>query len=85
MNTLHRSQIYIDKDQMNLLKLEATKEHVTVSKLIRTAITRYLKSKEKNIKWDSDPLVKAVGKINLTIDDASKQHDYYLYGGEKRS
>lgn len=84
MSVLHRTQIYIDEEQMQQLKLEAEKEHLTVSKLTRTAIEHFLKMKARNIDWDKDPLTKAIGKIKLNVTDASVEHDHYLYGRKKR-
>ena len=37
----------------------------------------------KEVDWDNDPLTKAIGSITLDVDDASVNHDYYLYGGKK--
>ena len=84
MGNLHRAQIYIGEDQMHQLKLEAEREQLAVSELIRRAIDRFLKTKAKNISWDNDPLTKAIGKIKLTVSDASVNHDHYLYGRGKR-
>jgi len=81
MSHLHRTQIYIDEDQMKRLQLEAKKEHLgNVSELIRRAIDFFLKTKARDIDWNKDPLTKAVGKIKLSVTDASEKHDRYLYG-----
>ena len=84
MSNLHRAQIYIEEEQMHRLKLEAEKEQRAVSELIRRAIEHFLKTRARNIDWDTDPLTKAIGKIKLSITDASVNHDHYLYGREKR-
>ncbi len=84
MGNLHRTQIYIEEDQMHQLKLEAEREHLAVSKLIRHAIDRLLKTRANNIDWDRDPLTKAIGKIKLTVTNAAVDHDHYLYGRRKR-
>ena len=84
MSTLHRTQIYIEEDQMQQLKIEAKKEHLTVSGLTRMAIGRFLKMKARSVNWDSDPLTKVIGKIKLNVTDASVEHDHYLYGRKKR-
>ena len=83
MSTLHRSQVYIEEGQMRLLKLEAKKEDLPVSVLIRKAIEYFLDKKAKNINWDNDPLTKAIGTIRLDVTDASTNHDFYLYGKPK--
>lgn len=85
MNNLHRTQIYIGENQMHQLKLEAGKEHIAVSELIRRAIEFFFKTKEKRVNWERDPLAKAVGKIKLAVSNASVDHDHYLYGQTKRS
>ena len=80
MSNLHRTQIYIDEEQIHQLRLEAKKEDIAISELIRRAIRRLLETKARSVNWDRDPLTKAVGKIRLTVNDASVDHDHYLYG-----
>ncbi|MFH1877587.1 MAG: ribbon-helix-helix protein, CopG family [Candidatus Omnitrophota bacterium] len=84
MSTLHRAQIYIGREQMKRLKLEAEREHLAVSELVRRAIDRFLKAKERSVDWEEDPLYKAIGAINLSVTDASINHDHYLYGKKKK-
>ena len=43
----------------------------------------FLEEKEKRVNWDKDPLTKAVGKVKLTVTDASVNHDQYGSGGLK--
>ena len=83
MSTLYRTQIYINEEQMRQLKLEAAKERISISALIRTAIARFLKTKAKRVKWKTDPLSHAIGKIKLTNADVSEKHDHYLYDTKK--
>ena len=83
MSNLHRTQIYIEKDQMARIKFVAEKEQIAISELIRRAIKIFLEEKEKRVNWEKDPLTKAVGKIKLTVTDASVNHDQYLYGKKK--
>lgn len=80
MSTLHRTQIYIGEEEICRLKLEAEKERVPVSELIRRAIQAFLESEAESADWKRDPLTRAIGKIKLTVDDASLRHDDYLYG-----
>lgn len=80
MTNLHRTQIYIEEDQMRQLKLEAERERLAISELIRMAIRRLLEAKTRSVNWDSDPLTKAIGRIKLAVTDASVDHDHYLYG-----
>ncbi len=79
MSNLHRTQIYIEEDQLCQLKLEAKKESLAISELIRRAIRYLLETKTKSVNWENDPLTKALGKIKLTVNNASSDHDYYLY------
>ncbi|MFH1259148.1 MAG: ribbon-helix-helix protein, CopG family [Elusimicrobiota bacterium] len=80
MSNLHRTQIYIDEEQMYQLKLEADKEHLTVSEIIRRAIKDFFKLRTKKIDWNSDSLTKSIGRIKLKSSDTSEDHDQYLYG-----
>ena len=80
MSNLHRTQIYIDEEQIHQLRLEAKKEDIAISELIRRAIRHLLETKARSVNWDNDPLTKAVGKIRLAVNDASVDHDRYLYG-----
>lgn len=83
MSNLHRTQIYIEEDQLDQLKFEAEKEHLAISELIRRAIQYLLETKSRSVNWDSDPLTKSVGRIKLAVSDASMDHDHYLYGRKK--
>ena len=80
MGHLHRTQIYLEDQQMSRLKLEAAKAHLAVSELIRQAIDYFLKGNDQKTDWSKDSLTKAVGKIKLSSKDASSRHDDYLYG-----
>jgi len=79
MSVLHRTQIYLGEDQIQSLKLEAQKERLPAAVLIRQAIDNFLKARTKSTNWDSDPLTQAVGKIKLSVSNASVDHDHYLY------
>jgi len=85
MSNFHRTQVYIEEVQMHLLKIEAEKDRLTASELIRRAVDRFLKTKGRDINWNNDPLTKAIGKIHLGVSNASVKHDQYLYGHKKRS
>ncbi|MBI1870671.1 MAG: CopG family transcriptional regulator [Chlamydiae bacterium] len=74
-----RTQIYLNKDQMQKLKFEAQKEHLSLSELIRRAMTDFLKKRSQKVSWKSDPLVKAIGTLTLSVNNASTAHDSYLY------
>lgn len=85
MNVLHRTQIYIEKDQIQRLRLEAKKDNLSVSEMIRRAIENFLKTREKNVDWDNDPITKAIGSIDIDTTDISINHDKYLYGQKEKS
>ncbi|MFC2149124.1 CopG family transcriptional regulator [Candidatus Auribacterota bacterium] len=80
MSNMHRTQIYINEEEMRILRIEAKNKYITVSELIREAIRKHLLTKEKRLNWKNDPLTKAVGKIKSKTKDASIRHDDYLYG-----
>ena len=80
MGRLHRTQVYLDEEQLHRLKLEAEKARVATSELIRRAIDDFLGTRAKRTDWDRDPLTRAIGKITLSVSDASRAHDHYLYG-----
>jgi len=80
MGNLHRTQIYIEEEQMLQLKLEAERERLSQSELIRRAIQYLLDSKTRGVNWESDPLTKTIGKVKLAVNNASVDHDHYLYG-----
>ena len=82
MGNLHRTQIYIEEDQMRQLKLEAGREHLAISELIRRAIRRLLETKTRSVDWNSDPLTKTIGRSKLAVTNPSVDHDHYLYGGK---
>lgn len=78
--SLHRTQIYIEEEQIHQLKLEAEKKHLAVSELIRKAISHFLRTKTKKVNWNNDSLTKTIGKVKLSVNNASEKHDIYLYG-----
>lgn len=80
MGNLHRTQIYIEEDQMRQLKLEAGRERLAISELIRQAIQRLLETKTRSVDWNNDPLTRTIGRIKLAVNNASVNHDHYLYG-----
>lgn len=76
-------KVYINQEQIRSLKLKAKKENVTVSELIREAINNLLVKKTKKIKWDNNPLTKAIGTSQLDVTDVPARHDFYLYDKKK--
>ncbi len=75
-----RTQIYLEDEQILKLNLASEKLNVKKSELIRLAIDEYFSKKDKDVKWEDDPLDKSIGSIELNVEDASVNHDKYLYG-----
>jgi len=80
-----RTQVYFPKDLYNRLKKRAKKEGKSVAAVIREASEQYLKEEEKEIDWENDPIVKAIGFCKSDVDDLSVNHDHYLYGMPKKT
>lgn len=82
MSSYHRTQLYMEEEQMQQLRLEAKKEHVTISELIRLVVDQFL-AKRNQANWKTDSIFKTIGKIKLNTRDASVEHDAYLYSQKK--
>lgn len=74
-----RTQIYLEKDQILQIKLEAQKNNLKMSEIIRLALDKYFQSKTNEIDWEKDPLDACIGALELDADMA-QNHDKYLYG-----
>lgn len=71
--TMRRTQIYIDPTQRKLLKEAALERHMSVSEIIREAISSWIRS---NRKPKSNPLKGIVGLYRDASDsEGSVQHD----------
>ena len=81
MHNFQRTQIYLEQDQVQQLKVASHKERIPMSALIRQAIDQFLNRKIKAKGWAKDSLLKGVGKLSLKTDTASVDHGRYLYGG----
>lgn len=44
-----------------------------------------LKNKKQDNNWNNDSITKGIGKIKLSVNDASEQHDKYIYGPKKKA
>ena len=80
MHNFQRTQIYLEQEQIEQLKVASHKEKTPMSVLIRQAIDQFLNRKIAK-GWAKDSLLKGVGKLSLKTDAASVEHDRYLYGG----
>ena len=74
-----RTQIYLDADDMTELAKKGERNKCSVSQIIRTAIKEYLQRGGKRTDWKKDPIAKLIGKFSSTVNDASINHDQYLY------
>lgn len=80
-----RTQVYFPMDLYRKVEKKAKKESRSSAAIIREAVAQYLeKEEEKEIDWENDPLVKAVGFFASGVGDLSVNHDYYLYGMKKK-
>ncbi len=80
-----RTQVYFPTELYKKVEKRAKKESRSSAAIIREAVAQYLeKGEEKEIDWENDPLVKAVGFFKSGVGDLSVNHDYYLYGMKKK-
>ncbi len=76
-----RTQVYFPIDLHKRVKKKAKKESKSSAAIIREAVEQYLeKDEDKEIDWENDPLVKAVGFFESGVGDLSVNHDFHLYG-----
>lgn len=81
-----RTQVYFPAELYKKVEKRAKKESRSSAAIIREAVARYLeKEEEKEIDWENDPFVKAVGFIKSGVGDLSVNHDFYLYGMKKKA
>lgn len=79
-----RTQVYFPEELYERVKTRAAKEGKSAAAIIREAVEEYLKEEKKEIDWDNDPLLKAIGFCKADVYDLSVNHDHYLYGAPKR-
>ena len=82
---MDRTQIYLPKKQLNMLKKEAIKRNTTVSSLVREAITTKYSVSTKPQKVRHETLMEAAKRIGALVSkdapkDLAARVDYYLYG-----
>lgn len=82
-----RTQIYLDAQQVQWLKVEASHRRTTMSGLVRDAIGHVAERERRRVDWANDPITKLVGFIKSKKDgenDWAEEHDHYIYGVPKR-
>lgn len=78
MDTVKRTQIYIDEELDQQLRTKALAEGRSAAALVREALRSYLaKGKAKAQK---DPFLELSGAFSGGPRDSSLEHDRYLYG-----
>ena len=69
---MHRTNIYLDEDQLRLLKHLAAEENKPVADLVRQAVDQFLRNRLENVvTWQSDmaALIERVrSRVFLAID-----------------
>ncbi len=74
-----RTQIELTDEQMNLLKMVALKEDLSIAELIRRSIDRYLKiNKQPNLAERKQRALAIIGKYASGSNDFSITHDQTL-------
>mgnify|MGYP000243219106 CR=1 FL=1 len=83
MSAKVRTQVYIPRDIYEELKKRSKSTGITMAEQIRQALSEYLKREEGVVLKEDDPIWKIVGAASFGPDDASVNHDKYLYGWER--
>ncbi|MBI3291843.1 MAG: hypothetical protein HYZ73_03405 [Elusimicrobia bacterium] len=84
MARLHRTQIYLDSEQLQELRFQSQRLHASVASVIRTAIGRFLKARRSVLQRRRDPIHRLVGAFASRTHDLAQHHDHYLYGSAKK-
>ena len=78
---MHRTMIYIDDQDYQVLKKKASLGGNSLSELIREAIHHYLDKVTKRPSWQKDPVWNLGGQGSALEDNQdSLEHDKILYG-----
>lgn len=80
MSEMIRTQIYLSPEQHEQLKMRGEQAQKTMASIIREAVDAYLLQEETpSIFPADDPLFDLIGMIDTEPEDASVNHDAYLY------
>ena len=74
---MHRTQISLEHEQYRLLGIEAKRQGISLSALIRRLVDGYFKAR---MEPKQDPLEAVMGIGSGTGDPVGREHDHYLYG-----
>ncbi|MBI2886713.1 MAG: ribbon-helix-helix protein, CopG family [Chloroflexi bacterium] len=83
---MKRKQIYLDEEIERQLKAHAARTHLPEAEHIRRALQRYLAEQSDQLGEEEDPLLQLIGLVpkGQGREDASINHDYYLYEVDQR-
>ncbi len=73
-----RTQIQLEEDQMNWLRVEASARGVSVSQLIREGVALFRAREERFPEEKKNRALAAVGRFSSNLSDVSERHDDYL-------
>jgi len=73
-----RTQIQMQEDQLNWLRVEASARGVSVSQLIREGIALFRAREERFSEEKKKRALAAVGRLSSNLSDVSERHDDYL-------
>lgn len=78
---MHRTMIYINDDDYELLVKGAKKKDRSLSELIREALHRYVTQMTQGRLWEQDPIwtMSGIGEA-LDKNQDARDHDTILYG-----
>ena len=73
-----RTQIQMEEDQINWLRVEARARGVSVSQLIREGVALFRAREERLPEEKKKRALAAVGRFSSNLSDVSERHDDYL-------
>ena len=73
-----RTQIQMEEDQIDWLRVEARARGVSVSQLIREGVALFRAREERFPEEKKKRALAAVGRFSSNLSDVSERHDDYL-------
>ena len=81
--SLVRIQVLLTEEERSAVRLEAKRQRVSVSEIIRRQVRPLVKDEFAD---ESDSFFKMIGSVSgECATDLSTRHDTYLYGGENEA
>ncbi len=88
-NGMQRTNIYLDEDQLRLLKHLAAEESKSVADLVRQAVDQFLRSRlEDGVTWQNDmtaPLERVYSRVAPAIGPYEIERDIRKAGQDVRA